>query len=121
MQQKFFDSTIELFEKYLEKMNDERPKSYNWDLGRETLARLKQLSFLYEKIRKHERHCFESSLKFFSSSIAKVIKKEQPPEVLKSQQEFALQQSLAIELRTYVEAFYYFHHRANRRRQLIKV
>jgi len=48
--QKFFDSTIKLFENYRSKMIKEKPKGYNSNLSNEVHHRLWQLSFIYEKL-----------------------------------------------------------------------
>jgi hypothetical protein len=53
--QKFFDSTIKLFEDYRSKMIKEGPKDYNSNLANEIHQRLKQLSFIYEKVRYYDR------------------------------------------------------------------
>ncbi len=52
--QKFFDSTIKMFEDYRRKMIEERPKGYNSNLSNEVHMRLWQLSFIYEKLRHYE-------------------------------------------------------------------
>ena len=53
--QKFFKATIKLFEDYRSKMIKEKPKSYNSNLSNEVHHRLKQLSFIYEKVRYYDR------------------------------------------------------------------
>lgn len=52
--QKFYGSTIKLFEDYRSKMIKERPKGYNSNLANEMHRRLKQLSFIYEKVRYYD-------------------------------------------------------------------
>jgi len=54
-EQKFFDSTIKLFEDYKRKMIKEKAGSYNSNLANEIHIRLKQLSFIYEKVRYYDR------------------------------------------------------------------
>ena len=62
-QQGFFDSSIRLFETYREKMGRERPEGYNLDLANEVCRRLKQLSFLCERIDSYEKHFALVSIK----------------------------------------------------------
>lgn len=54
-EQKFFDSTIKLFEDYRRKMIKEKTNGYNSNLSNEIHHRLKQLSFIYEKVRYYDR------------------------------------------------------------------
>lgn len=54
-EQKFLDSTIRLFEDYRSKMIKEKPEGYNSNLANEIHHRLKQLSFIYEKVRYYDR------------------------------------------------------------------
>ena len=51
----FLDSTIRLFERYRSKMIKGKPDGYNSNLANEVHRRLKQLSFLYEKVRYYDR------------------------------------------------------------------
>lgn len=53
--QKFFDSTIKLYEAYRSKMLEETPKEYDSALSYELLHRLRQLSFIYEKVRSYNQ------------------------------------------------------------------
>ena len=54
-EQKFLDSTIRLFEDYRSKINKKKPEGYNSNLANEIHHRLKQLSFIYEKVRYYDR------------------------------------------------------------------
>lgn len=52
---KFFDSTIKLFESYRNRMKEEKAEGYNSNLANEMYMRLKQLSFIYDKVRFYDR------------------------------------------------------------------
>lgn len=54
--QKFFDSTIKLFENYRSKMVKEKLVGYNSNLSNEVHARLNQISFICEKILYYEKN-----------------------------------------------------------------
>jgi len=102
-----FDSTVALFEVYRKKMKSESCPSYNNTLALEVRKRLKQLSFLSDKVRDYEQ-------KFNSSSIADVlgVNVEELPsrsgsiQLLKSDA-FDSYRSGWFELEFYVESFYY--------------
>src|SRR5262245_16599117 len=52
-----FDSTVELFNKYYDKMEAEKPPNLNEALALEVQKRLEQLNYLYNNIKKKElRH-----------------------------------------------------------------
>jgi len=53
--QKFFDSTIKLFEDYRSKMIKKGHKGYNSNLSNEVHLRLRQLSFICEKLLHYEQ------------------------------------------------------------------
>lgn len=67
--QKFFDSTIKLFEDYRSKMIKEKPKDYNSNLSNEVHIRLRQLEFVCEKLLYYEQ-------KVTSPELAKGLRRE---------------------------------------------
>jgi hypothetical protein len=60
--QKFFDSTVKLFEDYRNKMKKGKTDNYNSDLANEVWMRLRQLSFICEKIRSYEQNVRSTSI-----------------------------------------------------------
>ena len=54
-EQRFFDSTIKLVEAYRCKMIKEKAKGYNSNLSNEVHMRLRQLSFICEKLRYYDK------------------------------------------------------------------
>jgi len=110
--EKFFDSTIELFKAYQSKMDKEKPKGYNVYLAREVCKRLKQLSFLYEKIRLYESRVMKSAPKAFGLSsnnitaddINTIVSTRRVP----LSEDFRPYQALLFEMEVFVEAFYFF-------------
>jgi len=96
-EQKFLDSTVKLFEDYRSKMIKKKPKGYNSNLANEIHHRLKQLSFIYEKVRYYDRKIMSPIENLSVQEVQKTSRKD----TLKSMR-------LLDEGMVFVEAFYFF-------------
>ena len=67
---KFFDSTVKLFEDYRNKMKKGRTSNYNSDLANEVWMRLRQLSFICEKIHFYEHDINSTSITDYAHKLA---------------------------------------------------
>lgn len=90
--QKFFDSTIKLFEDYRSKMIREKANGYDSNLSNEVHFRLRQLSFICERIRYYDQVVTNPEIKLSTSTTEEIIK----------------QGELFDEGIVYAEAFYFF-------------
>jgi len=72
----FFDPTVKLFEDYRAKMVGERHKDYNGNLSNEVHHRLRQLSFICEKIRHYDQIVIPA-IKFSTSTTEEFYKQQQ--------------------------------------------
>lgn len=88
----FFHSTVKLFEDYQAKMFTERHKDYNGNISNEVHYRLRQLSFICEKIRYYDQVVTNPEITLSTSTTEEIIK----------------QGELFDEGVVYAEAFYFF-------------
>ncbi len=108
--QKFFDSTVELFETYKAKMDREKPDGYNSSLAHEVSRRLKQLSFLCNKIRLYEKRFDKIGLTEFGISSADIAKAKMtgvPVTSAFSRKDFDAFTNLLFEIELFAESFYF--------------
>lgn len=70
----FFHSTVKLFEDYRAKMVTERHKDYNGNLSNEVHNRLRQLSFICEKIRYYDQVVTNPEITLSTSTKEEIIK-----------------------------------------------
>jgi hypothetical protein len=96
-EQKFFESTIKLFEDYRSKMIKKRPDGYDSNLANEIYRRLKQLSFIYEKVQYYDRKIMSPIENLSAEEIRKLSRKD----TLKGMR--FLDEGII-----FVEAFYFF-------------
>ena len=108
--QQFFDSTVELFETYKATMDREKPEGYNSSLAIEVSRRLKQLSFLCNKIRLYEKRFDKIVPKAFgisSDNIVNARMAEPPITSAFSRKYFDVYTNLLFEMEFFVESFYF--------------
>jgi hypothetical protein len=114
-----FESVLEKFEKYLDKMEAEKPPTFNLELAMEVKKRLEQLDYLYKLVmEKHSRFMnllwvesryLESLKKLFRESGGSIT-------VTKSEERIEMDK-LIFEIETFTESFYYL---AGRMRTILR-
>lgn len=109
-----FESVIEKFNRYLAKMDAEKPANFNEDLASEVRKRLEQLDFLYKFImEKHERY-MDLSWKEFDGDLDALKEKVREAggsiTIRKSDERIEME-PLIFEIELFTESFYYFAHR----------
>lgn len=72
-QDNFFDSTLKLFTDYRGKMIKQRQKDYNGNLSNEVYHRLRQLSFICEKVHHYEQIVTNPEVSLSKSTTEEVI------------------------------------------------
>jgi hypothetical protein len=102
-----FDSTKALFEVYRAKLNKEKPAGFNRDLAAEVSERLRQLSFLCDKIKE-----LEAQITQLGILICEVTEKTKgtlsAEDTAIAHTRIGVHTSFGFEIRLYVETFYYF-------------
>lgn len=105
-QNKYFDTTVALFEQYRTKMKRQSPPSYNNALALEVRKRLRQLSFLCDKVCDYEQTLHVSIADVLGIDITKLPSRSGSMQLPKSEA-FDSYRSAWFELEFYVESFYY--------------
>jgi len=109
-----FESVIEKFDKYWNKMDSENSANFNQDLASEVRKRLEQLDYLYKVImEKHERY-MELSRKEYGGDLDAYKEKIRAAggSIIKPKSEEKIQMDkLALEIEVFTESFYYLAHR----------
>lgn len=123
----FFDSTIKLLDAYQFNLGGEPPPTYDGDLLSEVRERLQMLSILYKKVNEVEALAMSlvpNMLALFSECFGydterkigiKLIPSEEYGDKLREY--MAQQKAIILEMKIYLEAFYYF---AARIRKILK-
>ena len=109
-----FESVIEKFDKYWNKMDSENSANFNQYLASEVRKRLEQLDYLYKVImEKHERY-MELSRKEYGGDLDAYKEKIRAAggSIIKPKSEEKIQMDkLALEIEVFTESFYYLAHR----------
>lgn len=123
----FFDSTIKLLDTYQTNLGGEPPPNYNGDLLSEVRERLQMLSILYEKVHEVETiamslipQSFGLAFEYFGYDAEGKLRIKRTPteeEGHRLREYMAQQNAATLEMKMYLEAFYYF---AARIRKILK-
>ena len=112
-----FESTLEKFDKYVDKMEADNPPSFNLDLATEVRKRIEQLDYYYKKIdKKHERYM---GLAWHEHREIESLRKQFPyRRIVREKSEDRLEmEKLIFEIETFTESFY---HMAGRMRTILR-
>jgi len=114
-----FESVLEKFEKYLDKMEAENPHTFNFDLAMEVKKRLEQLDYLYELVmEKHTRYMDLNWIDFRDiESLKKRIQEAGGSIIRTKSKEHLEMETLIFEIETFTESFYYL---AGRMRTILR-
>lgn len=112
-----FESVLEKFELYLDKMEQNNPPSFNMYLAIEVRKRLEQLNYLYRII--DEKHVRFMRLNWREYRNMEALRKEFPYGriVVKKSEDRLEMDTLLFEIETFTESFYYL---AGRMRTILK-
>lgn len=103
-----FDSTLDLFDKYYQKMVLLNTPGLNADLAQETRKRIEQLNFLYQLINEKQLRYFDLHWRLVGDgSLGEKIKKAGGSITVVGSEEMKEMKDLMFEIELYTESFYY--------------
>lgn len=109
-----FESVIEKFNKYWDKMNTEKPSKFNQDLASEVRKRLEQLDYLYKFImEKHDEYIKLSrkETNWDLDAYGDKIREQGGSRIIPESAEHIKKVKLGLEIEVFTESFYYLAHR----------
>jgi hypothetical protein len=114
-----FESVLEKFEKYLDKMEAENPATFNLELAMEVKKRLEQLDYLYKLVmEKHSRYMDLNWVEYrHIESLRDLIRESGGSITVTKSKERLEMDELIFEIETFTESFYYL---AGRMRTLLR-
>lgn len=110
-----FESVIEKFDKYWNKIDSENPANFNQDLASEVRKRLQQLDYLYKFIMERVERYMELSWREVSGDLDAFKEKirEAGGSITKPKSDERIEmERLMFEMELFTESFYYLAHRA---------